>query len=186
MGGRIGHEMAYQLSISGDEVKFLALLDTKTTFTFDRENIHLTGEQFLNKFLQQLASSGFIDSERIPTDGPSQQKFFKQFMVEKGELDPSMSLDLLRRSLEQLRVESDRTERHKLKICDAPIILLKATKSTQTEHAEDFNWGQYTTGEYSIIPTDSYHRDMTSIRTSREIATHLSRYLVLEKLNVET
>lgn len=186
MGGRIGHEMAYQLSVSGDEVKFLALLDTKTTFTFDRENIHLTGEQFLNKFLQQLASSGFIDSERIPTDGPSQQKFFKQFMVEKGELDPSMSLDLLRRSLEQLRVESDRTERHKLKICDAPIVLLKATKSTQTEDAEDFNWGSYTTGEYSIIPIDSYHRDMTSIRTSRDIATHLSRFLDFEKLNVET
>jgi amino acid adenylation domain-containing protein len=177
MGGLIGHEMAYQLTVSGDEVRFLALFDTKTTFPFDRENINLNGDQFLNKFLRQLASSGFIDSERIPDEGLEQLKFFKQFMVEKGELDPSMSLDLLRRSLDQLRVESDRTERHEIKICDAPIILFKATKSNEPEDTEAFNWRPFTTGQYLTFPIASYHREMTSPHASQAIAAQLVQYM---------
>jgi thioesterase domain-containing protein len=185
MGGRIGHEMAYQLSISGDEVRFLALFDTKTTFPFDRENINLNGDQFLNKFLRQLASSGFIDSERIPDEGLEQLKFFKQFMVEKGELDPSMPLDLLRRSLDQLRVESDRTERHEIKICDAPIILFKATKSNELEDTEAFNWRPFTTGQYLTFPIDSYHREMTSPHASQAIAVQLVQYMQPGKWNIK-
>lgn len=181
MGGRIGHEMACQLSALGDEVRFLALFDTKTTFPFDRENIDLTSEQFLNKFLRQLASSGFVDPELIPTDGAGQLKFFKQFMVEKGELDPSMSLDLLQRSLDQLRVESDRTERHELKICDAPIVLFKATKSNDPENMDAFDWRPFTTGQCITIPIDSYHREMTSPYASQEIAAQLVQYMALAK-----
>ncbi len=181
MGGRIGHEMACQLSALGDEVRFLALFDTKTTFPFDRENISLTSEQFLNKFLRQLASSGFIDPERIPNDGAEQLKFFKQFMVEKGELDPSMSLDLLQRSLDQLRVESDRTERHTLKICDAPILLFKATKSNDAENMEAFDWRPFTTGQCLTIPIESYHREMTSPGASQAIAAQLVQYMASTK-----
>ncbi len=184
MGGRIGHEMAHQLSVLGDEVRFLALFDTKTTFPFDRENIDLTSEQFLNKFLRQLASSGFITPERIPTDGPGQLKFFKQFMVEKGELDPSMSLDLLVRSLEQLRVESDRTERHELKVCDAPIILFKATKSNESENTEEFDWRSFTTGQCITVPIDSYHREMTSPYASQAIAAQLVYYMQSDKEHI--
>ena len=185
MGGRIGHEMAHQLSVLGDEVRFLALFDTKTTFPFDRENIDLTSEQFLNKFLRQLASSGFIAPELIPTDGPGQLKFFKQFMVEKGELDPSMSLDLLGRSLEQLRVESDRTERHELKICDAPIVLFKATKSNESENTEAFDWRPFTTGQCITVPIDSYHREMTSPHASQAIATQLVYYMQSGKEHIK-
>jgi amino acid adenylation domain-containing protein len=177
MGGRIGHEMAFQLNASGEKVQFLALFDTKTTFPFDRENIQLSTEQFLSKFLNQLASSSFLESAHIPSDGPGQLKFFKQFMVEKGELDHSMSLDLLRRSLEQLRVESDRTEHHALNICEAPIILFKATKHTQPENSQAFDWRPYTTGQCTTIPIDSYHRDMTSPFASQAIAAQLVNYM---------
>jgi hypothetical protein len=98
-------------------------------------------------------------------------------MVEKGELDHSMSLDLLRRSLEQLRVESDRTEHHALNICEAPIILFKATKHTQPENSQAFDWRPYTTGQCTTIPIDSYHRDMTSPFASQAIAAQLVNYM---------
>jgi thioesterase domain-containing protein len=95
-----------------------------------------------------------------------------------------MSLDLLVRSLEQLRVESDRTERHELKVCDAPIILFKATKSNESENTEEFDWRSFTTGQCITVPIDSYHREMTSPYASQAIAAQLVYYMQSDKEHI--
>jgi nonribosomal peptide synthetase DhbF len=179
LGGLIAQEMVVQLEQNGEQVEFVALMDTRATdYTYDAQDNALTTEQYLNKFLQQLAAKGEFDASIIPVKAGDQLEFFRSFMIQEGELTDAVSSEFVFRSLEQLRLSSERIHRHRPKICQASIILFKAMQVTEPEEATSFDWTAWTQGTFTSVLIDAHHKSMTGKNPSLEIASYLSAHLL--------
>jgi thioesterase domain-containing protein len=168
-----------QLEHEGEQVEFVALLDTRATgYTHDAEDISLTTEQYLDKFLRQLSNQSRFKAKEIPDGLSKKLELFRDVMIQQGDITDSVSIDFVFRSIEQTRLSSERIRRHITKICNAPIILFKATQVTEPEKSESFDWALFSKGTFTSILIDAHHKSMTQKNPSLEIASYLSPYLL--------
>ena len=176
-GGIVAHEMACVLELQNETVSSVILLDVQTDFV-GSDNRQLHEKQLLRNMIDDLD----FDPEICSIDNDLFIAKVKDHLVAAGVTPEATPMDMVRRMLTQTINCQILLSDHRVKKCQAPILLFRANEESPGDDIKSFDWRSHTSSEVEIVNIQARHGDILSRNSSVPlVAKEIDRYL--EKVN---
>jgi thioesterase domain-containing protein/acyl carrier protein len=172
-GGIIAYEIAQRLVATGDEVRFLALIDAY------RPGIHVNYERF-KSWSETFRNGGFSALSRRFIQSVKERAHLLYRVIEiaysrwRGAVIP---IDL--REFYLIRTYLNATRRHQMKPYPGKLHVFRATETRAelARAAPDLGWTGYAEGGVEMINTPGSHETIVSDSNLEKLALNIRRYL---------
>jgi thioesterase domain-containing protein/ubiquinone/menaquinone biosynthesis C-methylase UbiE len=179
-GGAVCQEMAAQLEAQGETVEAIFMLDSVAQ-VYEKEfaeskNIDKAG--FLDKLLLAIAKDCDTDLDSLLSANEDKLTILKNLMVKSGLLPYGIAVETAERVMQQMAMSPARLGGHRIKQCEAPIILFRALVDANPDNDHLYKWDQFTSGSVSIYDIPYSHSQMVSPLASQIIAQIIEKTLL--------
>lgn len=177
-GGLIAHEIAKKLEDQGEHVGMVALMDT---FTTSPHNLDSQDENISSYISTQLtALRDDITEDAMPNAYGDRLNLLHQVLIEHKFIPENTDIKWVEKMISQMMYAPKQIHQHVMRKINGQILLFQAADDNQNS-SDPNSWVPYSSLPILNIPIDTTHMAMCQPLPAKEIASHLDKYLNLNK-----
>ena len=173
LGGAVAHQIAVQLEDSGNVVETLILMDAEVSEGLDP----FAGQSYQVILREQLGDFAVmldIDEDDISLNNEAFLQRLIQKMSLANMIPPYTDRDAFLRVLDVYLHNIEIMENSTNKICNAPILFMRATQEPDNQNDITMAWANHTRGSVDVVDIDTDHMGMWTEPVSQILAQKIN------------